>query len=218
MIVSVRRVADAAPTLMLYETLRDSRSNAGHDRDIIVDGKLQRLAYTAYVRFSNGAQLDDTKPDIRSISIKLTGVPGRKILDRPAEATTHDFILADNQVFFIRDTRDYLAFMRGFERTMPDPPTRFIAWLQQNRPSDLPALLKLRQQIQDSPLTPSYLSQVPYWFGAGDTTIRRYGVVPWPSNMTCWCRSHRSVATRYLQQAMIDQLTGDSTCTSARRS
>src|SRR5260370_39166429 len=37
--------------------------------------------YTAYVRFSNGGEVDDTKPDIHGIEIKLTGVPGRKGLE-----------------------------------------------------------------------------------------------------------------------------------------
>lgn len=41
------RLADGAPTLMLYDTTRDSHSNAGHDRDVVVDGKLRRLDWSA---------------------------------------------------------------------------------------------------------------------------------------------------------------------------
>src|SRR5690242_10736713 len=37
--------------------------------------------YTAYIRFSNGKSEDDTQPDVHGMAIKLTGVPGRKILD-----------------------------------------------------------------------------------------------------------------------------------------
>lgn len=42
----VGRIADAAPTLMLYDTRRDSHSNAGHDRDVLVDGKIRRLNWS----------------------------------------------------------------------------------------------------------------------------------------------------------------------------
>jgi hypothetical protein len=66
--------------------------------------------YNAYVRFSNGREVDDTKPDVHGMAIKLTGVPGRKVLQSEATATTHDFILADKPVFFIRDTDEYVRF------------------------------------------------------------------------------------------------------------
>ncbi|MEI9806060.1 MAG: hypothetical protein WDN48_18890 [Pseudolabrys sp.] len=39
-------VVNNAPTLMLYDTSRDSHSNAGHDRNIVVDGKLRRLNWS----------------------------------------------------------------------------------------------------------------------------------------------------------------------------
>src|SRR2546429_500867 len=51
--------------------------------------------YDAYVRFSNGKQSDDTKRDVHGMAIKLTGIPGRKVLETDPDATTHDFILAD---------------------------------------------------------------------------------------------------------------------------
>ena len=38
------------------------------------------------------------------MAIKLIGVPGRKILEAEATAGTHDFILIDGPVFFVRDT------------------------------------------------------------------------------------------------------------------
>jgi catalase len=74
--------------------------------------------YTAYIRFSNGAEMRDEKKDIHGMAIKLTGVPGAKVLEAEASATTHDFILADNPVFFIRDTDEYVVFMRGFAKSL----------------------------------------------------------------------------------------------------
>jgi hypothetical protein len=75
--------------------------------------------YTAYVRFSNGREVDDTKPDVHGMAIKLTGVPGRKVLESEATATTHDFILADKPVFFIRDTDEYVRFIEDVAATVP---------------------------------------------------------------------------------------------------
>jgi hypothetical protein len=40
------RLVDGAPTLMVYDTRRDSHSNAGHDRDVVVDGQLRRLNWS----------------------------------------------------------------------------------------------------------------------------------------------------------------------------
>jgi hypothetical protein len=37
---------DDAPTLMLYDTGRDSHSNAGHDRNLVVEGKWRRLNWS----------------------------------------------------------------------------------------------------------------------------------------------------------------------------
>lgn len=42
----IGRLVDGAPTLMLYDTRRDSHSNAGHDRNMVVDGKLRRLDWS----------------------------------------------------------------------------------------------------------------------------------------------------------------------------
>lgn len=40
------RLVNGAPTLMLYDTRRDAHSNAGHDRDLVVDGAVRRLNWS----------------------------------------------------------------------------------------------------------------------------------------------------------------------------
>ena len=60
--------------------------------------------YQAVIRFSSGPQAKDTIPGAQGMAIKLVGVPGRKILEAEADAVTHDFILIDFPVFFVRDT------------------------------------------------------------------------------------------------------------------
>ena len=163
--------------------------------------------YTAYVRFSNGAQMDDTKPDVHGMAIKLTNVPGTKILDAESTATTHDFILADKPVFFIRTIDEYVLFMADFAKSAPlgKPPEEFIGWLKANHPEDIPVMLGFRQQIQDSPLAAQYWSQVPYALGPSDTTICRYSAVPQPGNMVAVI-AEAARDGQYLQRAMSDHL------------
>lgn len=168
--------------------------------------------YTAYIRFSNGRQLDDTNPDIHGMAIKLTGVPGRKVLETEATATTHDFILADNPVFIIRDTDEYVRFMENIAENaaattrLGKMPLKFMAWLALHHPQDLPVLLRFTRHVQDSPLTAQYWSQVPYAFGSGGRTICRYGAVPQSGNaLASIPPAERDAA--YLKRAMIDHLT-----------
>ena len=168
-------------------------------------------SYTAYVRFSNGRQLDDTNPDIHGMAIKLTGVPGRKVLETEATATTHDFILADNPVFIIRDTDEYVRFMENIAENaaattrLGKMPLKFMAWLALHHPQDLPVLLRFTRHVQDSPLTARYWSQVPYAFGSGGRTICRYGAVPQSGNALAPIPPAERDAA-YLKRAMIDHL------------
>src|SRR5262249_50680255 len=49
--------------------------------------------YDAWVRFSNGVQTDDRKPDAHGMAVKLVGVEGPKVLEAEKDATTHDFVM-----------------------------------------------------------------------------------------------------------------------------
>ena len=170
-------------------------------------------SYSAYIRFSNGAEFDDTKADIHGMAIKLTGVPGRKVLEAESSAETHDFVLADKPVFFIRDREGYSRFVENFAETAPKgkAPLKFVAWLALHHPTDMPTLLGFRRQAQDSPLAARYWSQVPYAFGSGMGTICRYGAIPKDGNIISKIPSVQRDQD-YLRRAMVDHLT------SARRS
>ncbi len=136
-------------------------------------------AYRAIVRFSNGAQQDDRIPDIHGMAIKVLGLAGPRALAEAPDGE-QDFVLADKPVFFIRTASDYALFMTDFAQSAPhgQPPAKFIAHLQEQHPEDVPVLLGFRQQIQESPLTATYWSQVPYAFGPEQTTAARYRAVP----------------------------------------
>src|SRR3954471_19074447 len=69
--------------------------------------------YDAWIRFSNGAQRDDRKPDAHGMAIKLMGVEGLKVLAAEKDATTHDFVMVDNPTFFLRDAVEYAGFSRA---------------------------------------------------------------------------------------------------------
>jgi hypothetical protein len=163
--------------------------------------------YTAYIRYSNGKEVDDTKGDVHGMAVKLTGVPGQKVLEAEASATTHDFIMADKPVFFIRDLDEYVRFIEDFARTDPEgkQPLSFMAWLALHHPLDALILLKLKTH-QDSPLAARYWSQVPYAFGTGTGTICRYSAVPDAGNMIDAIPS-ADRDSEYLRRAMVDHLT-----------
>jgi len=69
-------------------------------------------AYEAWIRFSNGAGTphDDHAGDGRGMAIKLTGVPGKKLLADEIDMQTQDFVMINYPVFFIRNVADYVPF------------------------------------------------------------------------------------------------------------
>jgi hypothetical protein len=76
----------------------------------------QARTFHAYIRYSNGKGWDDRQADAHGMAIKLLGVPGEKLLEDEKDATTQDFILFDNPIFFIRNVADYVPFMEDFRR------------------------------------------------------------------------------------------------------
>lgn len=93
---------------------------------IVDDGPDERLragvfakphaSYSAWVRFSNGIEDDDTKKDGRGMAIKVLGVEGTRLLstaDEPpqeTEARTQDFVMIGYPAFFTRTLEDYERF------------------------------------------------------------------------------------------------------------
>ena len=70
----------------------------------------QEKVYDAWIRFSNGGQRDDRKPDAHGMAVKLMGVEGPKVLATERDATTHDFVMVDNPTFFLRGAVEYGRF------------------------------------------------------------------------------------------------------------
>jgi hypothetical protein len=123
--------------------------------------------YQAWIRFSNGSgdpTRADTKRDARGMAIKVLGVPGKKLLDDEAEATTQDFIMINHPVFFATDPARYQSFMNDVNSE------HFYQKLR--IPFDLGAkgtliALETRSSKISNPLQARYWSMVPYQLGTG---------------------------------------------------
>jgi hypothetical protein len=158
------------------------------------------------IRFSSGPQAKDSIPGAQGMAIKLIGVSGRKILEKQAHAVTHDFILLDFPVFFVRDTDSYARLVSELARLKPDQkPEKWLDWLGQSHPEDVAIAERYDARVVDSPLTQQYWSQVPFAFGLGADTICRYTAIPHPENKNSTPPTPSD--ENYLRQMMIDHLT-----------
>jgi len=93
----------------------------------------QAQCFAAWIRFSNGRETDDRKPDVRGMAIKLLGVSGEKLTPDESSDETHDFVLASHPIFFAKDAKHFLQFlgMKGaqgveFKKDLYDKDLRFI--------------------------------------------------------------------------------------------
>lgn len=98
------------------------------------------------------------------MAIKVLGVPGKKLLEDEGQASTQDFILIDNPVFFANDPSRYLSFMRDANSD------KFYAKLL------IPFALgtkgtriafETKSKRISNPLQTRYWSMVPYQLGIG---------------------------------------------------
>lgn len=124
--------------------------------------------YRAWIRFSNGNSDPDRagiRRDARGMAIKLTGVPGEKLLASERDATTQDFVLISHPAFFADDPSRYLKLI---ERATSRNPLKVAlaslalgfkgAWIA----------AKLASKRIASPLETRYWSSVPSRLGAGE--------------------------------------------------
>ncbi len=164
-------------------------------------------SYKSVIRFSNGGRTDDRMPDIHGMAVKLFGVTGDKMLDGKDDGGEHDFILADNPVFFIRTACEYVPFMQNFAETAPfgEPPVQFIETIAKTQPEDVPVIKSFSNHLMTNPLSERYWSQVPYAFGPGDGAICRYRTAPTTSPLPGLSKAGNTGAN-YLRYAMAEAL------------
>ncbi len=150
--------------------------------------------YDAWLRFSNGAQRDDRKPDAHGLAIKLMEVSGPKALDDEPDGMTHDFVMVDHPIFFLRDAKEYAAFSDAVLKAKGKADSSLRNTLSYLLPEKLCALMtlvllfffpwrlrtfsrlmKFASSIIKDPLSTRYWSTTPYKFGA---THMKFRVVP----------------------------------------
>jgi Catalase len=137
------------------------------DDEALCHGVLRPGAtYKAWVRFSNGegSLRSDGNKDARGMAIKLCGVDGER-LPGDSEAATQDIVMIDYPVFFVRNARDYLEFVRlkavGKERQFFMP----VLWQPWGwRCRELWTSLRI-QRNPPSVLAQTYHSMTPYRLG-----------------------------------------------------
>lgn len=108
--------------------------------------------YTALVRYSNGRNPDDTKPDVHGMAVKVLIPEGEG-----APPFQQDFITADHPVFFGRNVQHVLDFLKA--TASGTPPAQLVA--------THPKLIGYTKVPQTSLLESSYWSQTPYKAGDG---------------------------------------------------
>jgi hypothetical protein len=109
----------------------------------------QPRSYTALVRFSNGGPIEDTKPAVHAMAVKVLLPNGEGAPPLP-----QDFIVADCPVFFARSVQHMLEFVEG----------RIHGTLV---PQNFPKLAGFSTVATKSLLDMSYWSQTPYKLGDG---------------------------------------------------
>ena len=167
--------------------------------------------YKAWIRFSNGSSdpaRPDVKGDARGMAIKLTGVPGVKLLPAEREAETQDFIMINHPVFFIDDPPDYLRLIqRGSSSSSL---VKLTAPFALGLKGALIARTISRKKIEN-PLYTRYWSTVPYRLG-DDAHKQAVKFSARPCAVHANNKIPSDPGPDYLRQAMAATLAADDAC------
>lgn len=128
-------------------------------------------SYKAWVRFSNGnsSPQSDGERDGRGMAIKLcdVAIPPEARLPDDTETASQDFVMIDNPVFFVRDAKDYLEFVRIKMAGKSMPEVRFCLpslWPGSWHVKSLAIVLGLAKDPR-SVLAQTFHSMTPYRLG-----------------------------------------------------
>ncbi|WP_139488399.1 LodA/GoxA family CTQ-dependent oxidase [Brevibacillus dissolubilis] len=126
--------------------------------------------FPAWVRFSSD-EVAPTGADIRKplgMAIKLFGVLGRKILEGDENATTHDFLLQNNNVFFVDTVKDMYEFTYAGQNGELD--SYYAAHPRTEQ------IVNEMNKLEKSVLNASYWSILPFAFGPNQYV--KYKITP----------------------------------------
>jgi hypothetical protein len=157
--------------------------------------------YRAWVRFSGpGPYITPDIDDVgfMSISIKLLGVPGAKLMEE--EKFTQDFFGVSTPTFVTPDVRANAQLQRA---SLQNAPTFYFINLHQPHLLDF-IMQGLWIKTQSSPFEAPYFSCVPYLLG--EAQAMQYSVWPKTSKRTPRPRLPLRPPDDYLRQAMVSAL------------
>ena len=131
----------------------------------------QPASYPAMLRFANAVNADDSKKDIRGLSIKVSDVNGPVLWGAPG---SQDFLLNSYPALFVATPEDFLSFIRARQE---DKKIRFFINPFDSHLKSLWIVLRAREKHL-SPLDIRYWSTVPSRLGETDNQIVKYSVTP----------------------------------------
>jgi catalase len=128
-------------------------------------------SYPAMLRFANATNRDDSKKDIRGLSIKVSNVDGKAVW---GEAGVQDFIFNSYPALFVATPEDFLSFIRARQE---DKKLRFFLNPFDAHLKSLWIVFKAREKHL-SPLDIRYWSTVPFRLGETGGQVVKYSVTP----------------------------------------
>jgi catalase len=127
--------------------------------------------YPAMLRFANATNRDDSKKDIRGLSIKVSKVPGEVLWGEPG---VQDFLLNSYPALFVATPEEFLSFIRARQE---DKKLRFFLNPFDSHMKALWIVFRASQEHL-SPLDIRYWSTVPFRLGKNGNQVVKYSVTP----------------------------------------
>jgi len=127
--------------------------------------------YPAMLRFANATNRDDSKKDIRGLSIRLANVQGPVLWGEPGY---QDFVLNSYPALFVATPEEFLAFIRARQE---DKKLSFFLNPFDSHLKSLWIVIKARKTHM-SPLDIRYWSTVPFQLGESGVKAVKYSVIP----------------------------------------
>lgn len=133
--------------------------------------------FKAWVRLSNGGPVhaSDKAPDVRGFALKVTGVPGKKLIPGLEDAPTQDFLAILSQSMPFRTPAEFVGVVRAANGPKVLALPRILGALGLGAFSILPQLQKGMAEKHASLVELPFYSVLPIRWGAAAV---KYGFVP----------------------------------------
>ena len=158
--------------------------------------------HQAHIRFANASTEDDSKKDLRGMSIKVFDVQGTPLWGKPGE---QDFVLNSYPALFAATPEDFLKFIRA---TKADRRWWYFFNPLDSHIGAFRLLMKARKH-HTSPFDIRYWSTTPFQLGNDDDVVVKYS--------TQSCSGYHSslpekLTKNYLTEAMRNHLENQPAC------